>query len=97
MPAYKAPELPELNASQRANLLAYLITTKECMDKPIIFQFMQNVKELFCKNRYSINRKKEQRNKLSVPLLQGVILIPNKLANKNPSRQQKIVAFRSDF
>lgn len=33
MPAYKAPELPELNASQRANLLAYLITTKECMDK----------------------------------------------------------------
>ena len=32
-PAFKSPELPKLNAAQRANLLSYLITTKECIDK----------------------------------------------------------------
>ncbi len=32
-PAFKSPELPKLNAAQRANLLSYLITTKESIDK----------------------------------------------------------------
>lgn len=31
--AFRAPNLPALNAANRANLFSYLITTKECIDK----------------------------------------------------------------